>query len=167
MTVFHSIIAPDSEHLAAIGRVAVQWTFVERSIEMLVWELAGLRQPHSQAVTTHLQTLALLNMAKTLLNQRFPGTPLEERLKVILNLVGSELRPKRNKVVHGVWGPTGTPDKISITETTARGVYKFKVGEEMSAQDILEIAAEIDKAHLQLIHLAFEVAGAMRVLPAA
>ncbi|NMF58361.1 hypothetical protein [Pseudanabaena yagii] len=162
MATFHSVIAPDHHHLAAIGRIVVLWTFVEHSIESLVWELANLKQPYAQSVTTHLQTLALIDMSKTLLNQHFAGTDLEERSKTLLNRIANQLRVKRNMVVHGIWSPTGTPEKISIMQTTARGILNFKVGEEMTSNDILDIAAEIDECLFQLTKLSFEVSNALQ-----
>ena len=131
MATFHSVIAPDHHHLAAIGRIVVQWTFVEHTIESLVWELADLKQPYAQAVTTHLQPNALISMAKTLINQHFAGTDLETKAKQIFN-IADNLRGKRNMVVHGIWAPTGTPEKISIIQTTARGVLNFRVGEDIA-----------------------------------
>jgi hypothetical protein len=162
MATFHSIIAPDDNHLAAIGRIVVQWTFVERSIEMLVWELADLKQPYAQAITTHLQPNALIAMAKTLINQHFAGTDLETQAKQVFS-IADNLRGKRNMVVHGIWAPTETPEKISIIQTTARGVLNFRVGEEMTSDDILDIAAEIDECHFKLSKLSFEISNALRI----
>lgn len=161
---FHSILAPNNHHLSAIGRVAVQWTFLEKSIETLVWELAPLKQPNAQAVTTHIPTLGLIDTAKALAHERLPATDLEKRLLVLLGHIGNNLRPKRNSVVHGIWGPTASADRIALLETTARGVVKFKVGEEMTAEDIWAVAAEVDQANYDLTQLCFDISSHLKQL---
>ena len=157
MLTFHSILAPNPTHLSAMGRVTIQWTFLEKAIETLVWELAALRQPAAQAITTHTSLQQLIHTANALADQRLSNSALQQQLKKQLNHIYDFLRPKRNSVVHGIWGPTGSQDKIVLLETTARGVVKFKVGEEMTAEDILAIAAEIDQAHFELTSLNFEI----------
>ncbi|MEK7841972.1 MAG: hypothetical protein AAB197_04795 [Deltaproteobacteria bacterium] len=154
---FHSIIAPTHDHLSAIGRVAVLWTFLEKNIESLVWELAPLKQLRAQAVTTHLSNTILIDISKSLAHEVLREKELEMRLQKQLDHINNTLRPKRNKVVHGIWGPTATADKIALIETTARGIVKFKVGEEMTVEDILKIAAEIDQAIFDLSTLTFEI----------
>ena len=116
-----------------------------------------MNQPNAQAVTTHISSLLLIDTAKALAHERLVGTEFEERLKRQLGYIANTLRPKRNSVVHGIWGPTASADKIALLETTARGMVKFKVGEEMTAEDILVIAAEIDQAHFDLTTLSFEI----------
>jgi hypothetical protein len=167
MPTFHSIIAPNHDHLSAIGRVVVQWTFLEKTIETLVWILAPLDQPRAQAVTTHLQTLALIDIANTLMHQHLPDADLQKQLKTQLQYISSQLRPRRNSVVHGLWGPTSTTDKIALLETTARGVLKFKVGEEMTANDIYQVAADIDEANFRLMNLSFKIQASLASPPAA
>lgn len=152
---FRSTLAANTDHLGAIGRVAVQWTFLEKSIEMLVWELAPLKQPNAQAVTTHISMSVLTNTAKALAHEALTGTELEALSQ--LDHITNTLRPKRNSIIHGIWGPASSPNKIVLSETTARGVLKYKLGEEMAAEEILQIAAEIDQAHFDLIHLTFKI----------
>jgi len=159
---FHSVMAPNNDHLSAIGRVAVQWTLLEHMIELLVWELAPLKQPNAQAVTTHIPTLGLIDTAKALAHVRLPSTDLEMRLIALLGHIGDNLRPKRNSVVHGIWGPTASADKIALSETTARGVVKFKIGREMTAEDIWAIAAEIDQANYDLTQLCFDISSHLK-----
>jgi hypothetical protein len=161
MPTFHSVIAPNRDHLFAIGRVVVQWTFLEKTIETLVWELAPLEQPFAQAVTTHLQTLGLIDIANTLAQQRLGDSELREQLRTHLAYISQQLRPRRNSVVHGLWGPTASVDKIALIETTARGTLKFKVGEEMTADDILQIAADIDAANFKLTNMCFAMQAAL------
>jgi hypothetical protein len=157
MATFHSLIAPNEAHLGAIGRVAIQWTFLEKLIESVVWELASLKQPYAQAVTTHISNQQLIDTANALAYEKLSGTILRQQLNAQLNHIKNHLRPKRNSIVHGIWGPCTSPHKISYSETTARGEVKFKSGDEMTADDILDIAAEIDLAHFELTKLAFEI----------
>lgn len=142
----------------AIGLVTVQWTHVEQLVEHLVWELGNLQQPSAQAITTHIAFNQLIDMANALAAERIGGTSLQERLKAQLNYITNQLRPIRNKMVHGVWGPSIVPGKVVLMETTARGVVKFKVGEELAPIDIRRVAADIDAAAWELGNLTFEIA---------
>ncbi|MDO9468089.1 MAG: hypothetical protein Q7J36_12385 [Thiobacillus sp.] len=99
----------------------------------------------------------LTNTAKALAHEALTGTELEALLKSQLDHITNTLRPRRNSIIHGIWGPTSSPNKIVLSETTARGVLKYKLGEEMAAEEILQIAAEIDQAHFDLIHLTFKI----------
>lgn len=151
------MLAPNSAHLSAIGRVAVQWTLLEETIEVIVWELASLKQPKAQAVTTHISTNLLIDIANAIAHESLAGTELERQLKSQLDHITNTLRPQRNKVVHGLWGTASSADKIVLMETTARGVLRSKESEEMTAEDILAIAANIDQAHFDLLHLSFAI----------
>jgi len=154
---FRSILPPKPDHLRAIGLIAVQWTSLEKAIEMLVWELATLKQPKAQAVTTHLSNKTLIDIAKSLSREALKGTEFENRVIDQLDYIENILRPKRNSIIHGVWAPTAFTDKIVLFETTARGILKLKVGSDMTAEDILMIASEIDQRHFDLTTLTFEI----------
>lgn len=167
MPTFHTIMAPTDEHLSAIGRVALQWNFVEKNLELLIWEMAPLIQPKAQAVTTHLSNQLLIDMAKSLVHEAIEDQTLKDTLRKHLDYISNDLRPKRNRIIHGIWGPTASADKIALLETTARGRVKFRVGDEMTANDILEIASEIDEANFQLsklIHDASTILGQVETI---
>jgi len=156
MATFISETPLSKDHLSAIGRISVEWTLLEKAIALVVWELAGLREEQGHAVTTHIPTLTLIDMAKTLANEWLPNDPTEEKLKAHLGRIAYELRSKRNRAVHGLWGPAATEGCVALLETTARGVLKMKIGEEMTADDLLQVAADIDRARHELVSLFIE-----------
>jgi hypothetical protein len=153
---FHSIFALSNEHLEAMGRIAVLWTNIERQLEFLIWQLSPLKQPLAQAVTTHLSTQITIDISKSLINELLESGELKNSFIEHLNYISNQLRKKRNDVIHGTWGPTNNTDKVSLMSVTARGEVKVKFGEEMSANDFLGIASEIDSAGFKLTKLTFE-----------
>lgn len=130
---------------------------MERQVEFLVWELGKLQQPYAQAITTHIAFNNLIDMANALAAERIPGTSLQQNLKSHLQYITNELRPLRNKMVHGLWGPSEKPGMVVLMETTARGIVKLKVGEDLTSTDILRVAAEIDAAAWKLGKLSFDI----------
>ena len=119
MTKFHSLLPVNDGHLVAMGRIAILWTQIEKNFEFLVWQLAPLQQPMAQAVTTHLSNPVITDIAKSLVNEVVEDEELKNRLKTLINYITNELRPKRNKVIHGIWGPKNKPGQRAIVSNIA------------------------------------------------
>lgn len=90
---------------------------------------------------------------------------MEQELVAQCNHVINTLYPKRNKVVHEVWGAATDPAKISVLPIKARGSVKVGPSGEFSADDIEAIAGEIEEAHYKLTKLGFEISAHIRTLP--
>jgi hypothetical protein len=155
---FHSLLAPDAEHVRAIGEVVVRWAQLESSLEMLIWELAPLEHPFGHALTSHMNAQQWLQVVKSLANERLRDHPLLSSLLALIRDIDDSVRVRRNEVAHSQWMPTGKAGVIQTFQTTARGKIQFKVGSEMSAYDILKVAADVDKANWELTRLSFDIA---------
>lgn len=157
MHTFRLTIAPQDKHFSAIGRVAVLWSFLENEVEKLVWTMAPLKQLRAQAVTRHIGNVTLYDVVLTLANLTFPSTPLETKLKASINLIENKLRPERNRIIHGIWGPHGDPDKLTLIDSTARGTFKFEP-KPYDADKILAFASQVDNAAADISDINFEIA---------
>lgn len=114
MVSFHSIIAPKPAHLMSIGAVSAHWNLLDSAIALLIWEIAPLKQLRAQAVTTHLNEKMRMDILKSLAHEIFPDHPLEIELISQINYIANTLKPKRDKIVHGVWAPCSDPAKIGL-----------------------------------------------------
>jgi len=150
------LIGPSAEHLKVIGLIAVYWSFVERTVEMILWTLTPLKQLRAQAVTTHLGLRTRADIIRSLAHMSFPDTPTEQQLNNLLGRMESELAPKRNNVIHGGWGPASDPSKASLFVMRARGPIKMW-SEDYSPEELDAIAGEINDLNYELAEVAFEV----------
>src|SRR6185437_11562345 len=102
------------EYLREIGRVAVEWTRVESTVETIIWAFLfvdfddtspWLREEDGRAITTHINLLLRVDVMLSLASTSLKGLPtwledFEAAAKAI-----RDTYPKRNKVVHGEWTP--------------------------------------------------------------
>lgn len=162
---FKNMIAPRDDHLRAIGMVAVQWALLELGLNMLIWEMAPLKELRALAFTTHMNERTRADIAKSLAHEIFPGNPLEKELIDLLNHVMNGLYPDRNKFVHSVYAPCTDITKIGIQPIKARGQIKIGAIEEFSADDIEMVAGRIEEAFTELLELHSRVSAYIRTLP--
>lgn len=141
-----------SQHLQAIGEVAVRWAELEDSIKEIVWDLANLREPGAWAVTAHINERMLTDIARSLIDLlvKGPEPKLSEQMRDHLNFIIGEIYPKRNAMVHSTFGHSGKNGVTSILPIRARGTLKIGPREEFSADDILAIARQITEANDKL-----------------
>lgn len=90
------------EHLEAIGRVTVSWSFLEHAIEVLLWGLANLKEPEGLLVTHKMNLERRLDIVKVLYLQ----LPEDEQktFKELLDTLDG-LKNLRNDLVHAYWSP--------------------------------------------------------------
>lgn len=140
----------NDEHLKAIGLVAVNWGFIENILSSIIWSISNLRQPRGIAITAHLSERSRKDICNALAHETFRGHPEEEELSGHLKYIFNDLYPKRNKLIHGSWGYSSTPDATDLFPISARGKVKIGPKESMTAEDILKIADEIEGAAIKL-----------------
>lgn len=164
MASFRTLIGPRDDHLKAIGLVAVHWSFLELALSSLIWEMTPVKQMRAQAITTHLNERMRGDIARALAHEIFPGHALETRLIDLIGEIMDKLYSERNMVVHGLWGPCGDTAKIAIQPVKARGAVKVGPVREFTAEDIEQIAARIETAHIALTRLGFEISAYLQTL---
>ncbi len=98
---------PDADIVAAIGRVAITWSYVERAVQLCIWELAGLTPNIGESVTAQLGLRSRIELLQTLVHERISDTKTGERLRAISQQITNDLTPKRNRFIHGQWLSVG------------------------------------------------------------
>ena len=145
-------LPPSSEQLEAIGMVAVEWSYLESTIDAAIGILAGMTDFDAlAAMTTHLhfrQRLDMLAALHSLDASRSDDNRAE--LKSVCS-VCDRLSRKRNTIVHSRWirGDFGSP---MIMEVQARGRVE-RNPLRLSAEQIRGIAADIASATTRLTNV--------------
>jgi hypothetical protein len=137
-------------HLKAIGRVAVEWSRLEATIEALIWTALFVdrwyssgwqKEREGRAVTTHMSFLLRLDALLSLVRIHYAGQPADQDISQLVT-DSRALYPERNRVVHGLWAVS---DKATIARSyRARGKL-IPIFQNRSSESIEELA---DRIHL-------------------
>jgi hypothetical protein len=98
-----------------IGHLCIKWAWIEESIDTFIGKYAPLDEGHiSNAITSNLEIRSKIQTLKALAFERRQSDEWFDDLSRLLNVVDNELRPERNKYVHGHWhSPKGKLHRTS------------------------------------------------------
>jgi hypothetical protein len=139
-------------YLTAIGRVVVNWCYLESVVDLTIGKLAAfdLNDPRGVIVTVHTawpQKMDILEALVGVLEADHPHlAPKFNALKPLLK----QAQKGRNRVVHGQWASEG--GKVCKLNISARGKLKFGV-EPISIDEIKSIALDIGNAGLAVLKM--------------
>jgi hypothetical protein len=149
------------EHLQAIGKVAVRWAELEDTLSSIIWDLANLDRPMSLAITTHLSERTRADICTTLADTILHQKSLAKTLRKHIDKIITQIYPKRNAVIHSVWGYSIDEGISTILPIKARGELKIGPRIKYSSSDIFDIAEEIYSANAELYSLRCEIQEAL------
>ena len=150
---------PPKDHLAAIGAIAVVWTAIESSMELTILGLYEIDPERGLVFTANLSFHAQLSMLHILAGEAVHMTAEQSaHLKDILGRIDSAYG-ERNKIVHGLWGPTQKPGVIQRLSIRARGKKLQATDERYSAADLRAIEERL----LALLREFGELGDALRI----
>ena len=96
--------------LEMVGVVASTWSIVEVVIQGAIWILARLPNADTgRAITTHMSHPMRLDILMSLAHLSDMPTEKIRALDALCNRLRRELAPRRNEVVHGLWGDHAGP----------------------------------------------------------
>jgi hypothetical protein len=135
------------EHYVAIGKIAVEWTYVELDIQAIIWHLADLvegpRLKTAHAFTTHLGTETLLDILKTLVHNATGECAEYDALKTFIDKDVKPLRTLRNEIIHGLYYlDADHSDSASSHKIRAKGKLQYSFANR-KASDLESIALQI------------------------
>ena len=91
------------EQLQAIGSVAVETSYLEEWVELLVWELCGFDEDTGRIFTEKMMLDAKVGLLSDLLTPRINDKAVMAEFKEIFDSIKDDI-PKRNTIIHGQWG---------------------------------------------------------------
>ncbi len=97
-----SLMLPD-EYSQVIGNIAIYWSGLELSIEMLLVVLMDAGDKYGGAVTSNLNPRTRNDLANLILKDKYGEN--SEQYKTLSPLINkaNDLLTKRNHIVHGLW----------------------------------------------------------------
>lgn len=136
-------LIPD-DHYAAIGKAADAWASLEFEIDLMVWELMGVKQPIGACVTAHMLSVLPKLKALRALVKLFG---LDESDKMLGTFTGevSNYIDKRNRLIH---------DRRFVKASTNEVVrYEISAKKELVMEAIPETKNQLEDFQLKTIAL--------------
>jgi hypothetical protein len=143
---------PD-EYLAEIGRVSVQWSFLESMFDLCLMNLAGmqLHDSRAMAIFVHMTFPLKLDVFGTIVSELLPNYPRLDSYKEVLSQI-REAQTARNVFVHSKWGMSEDGKSVEIANLSARGKLKTSV-RTVRLDELRQTAELIGKASVNLYKL--------------
>ena len=143
---------PDS-HLKSIGKLAVNFQFIETVLVFYLCNLINPNQAVGHIVATQLPFGRLCIVVRALFEIRYTEKELRERLSDLLTKAG-QLEEKRNQYFHSVWGvddDSGSPMRIKMKVSRSGKLTTASPNvNDSELNDVNEALRECGKALLQL-----------------
>lgn len=166
--------------LEGIGRIAVEWTILERELEELVRVAADVSIQTGRIVTLGMSARSRLQMARDLIQFHAYNDKLDEaflgEIDALGKIVADGLGDRRNMVVHGLWDTkegdwhvlrtTGQRDEPALAgklRKLRRAV--LPKSEKFTRQSINKLAAEIAVTGGRVVKLCSRIAAARPASP--
>ena len=116
------------DHYKAIGKIAVEWTYVELDVEVILWHVANIVDDtkSAHAITAHLGSETRLDILKTLVHNKVGDCPEYRELCAFLDGEFKALRTARNEIIHGLYYLDASyPGSASLYQVKAKGRLKM------------------------------------------
>ena len=113
-----------SAHNKAIGYVTSEWSYVEFTLEKLIWQVAGLDPKIGSCFTVNIKSETSINVLQSLADQKLPVPKLRKELKDLVKELRN-LRKQRNSIVHALWI---RPEPIAQLTKRGRKLKPYAVG---------------------------------------
>jgi hypothetical protein len=96
-----SRVVLNKDQLASIGAVATECTYLDQTVETLIWAFSGMEYEQGKFFTSTMQLDRKLDLLSDLGKLKLPAEKLEQFTKIISDckLANND----RNVVIHGVW----------------------------------------------------------------
>jgi hypothetical protein len=140
-------------HLAAIGMVVIESTYLEKFIERLIWWLCKVNPKQGKFLTARMLMDSRLDLLSDLAKPKIKDP---SRRQVLTTLISDlkNVNNERNVVVHGLWTPQPklpiAPSGIIEWEAIAIKERWKDPPLKMSPDQIVEVARSISSGYLDL-----------------
>jgi hypothetical protein len=141
-----------NEHLAAIGRITVEYSHVEWIVSAFIWKLVAMDQRIGQTITSSLNFSGRIALLRALFGMLPPyGIAADlDGLETVLKQAESAAT-KRNAVVHALlWHSTESGDFAHANLKPKKAAEWTQVP--ASVQDLIGVAEQLKAAYERLSH---------------
>jgi hypothetical protein len=130
-------------HLKAIGRICVNFSYLELMIAFRIWSFINSDQNIGKMVTSGMSFAKLLDLLNSLIEYKIDDERKKEDMISIIKKA-SEIEGIRNQVIHSAWtsnDDTGKVGRIKITVKRNKGLQIQE--EELDDKDLNGVADKI------------------------
>jgi hypothetical protein len=144
-------------HLRAIGAVVVNWQAIEMVMELTILGLYEISPDRGLVISSNLSFQNKLTILQILaLRGAVTDKGEANNLTDILKRVEAASR-ERNRIVHGLWGPSDVQGIASLKAIRVRGRRLTAVDEKVSLSDVEDVARSLLDLRFELSALAVRI----------
>lgn len=133
---------PTPKHREAIGKVVVEFAFLEALLEMAIWQLLSLDPDRGQIVTTPMTFRGRMDTFFAITKNQFTNQESAKALSMLQEYM-QEASNQRGDIVHGNWGWGIQQDAPLWVRYRRKGGKIDRQLKIMKAETINQIAANI------------------------
>lgn len=112
------------DHVYAIGRLVVQWAFLEQAIKSALTKIMGTHELYGPIALNHMPTNVLIDSFQAVIGYAFSvDLPNDDAVEKIMKSIRSCL-VTRNLLVHSIWQQGKKPGSIRVVGYRSRGAIK-------------------------------------------
>ena len=131
------------EHLVAIGKITLEFAFVDLTLNVSLWNLIGIKQQMGEMITTSLSFAQKRDLFRALYLYKYKpdGKKLSDLGKLVKRI--ERAGTDRNSITHSLWmsRENQKPFTISRIKSTVKRKSGFERKiEDVSAEDLEKIA---------------------------
>ena len=131
----------DDEHLAAIGRVSVNFALLEFQLAEALRAALGADMSAGRIVIAHLSFRRMLDVLASLARLRLANDPRLDDLEDVLS-AASAAEDSRNQLLHSTWIAGAPHQEVSRFKTTAKRAKGLEIQAEAVSVDRINATAE-------------------------
>jgi hypothetical protein len=146
---------PDS-HLKSIGKLAVNFQFIESVLSLYVCELIGPDQAIGQIIATQLPFARLCTVVRALFEHKYEDPVVRRKLSELL-IRASQLEEKRNQYFHSAWGTDETGSTMRIKMKVSRAGKLSASTPNVAEAELDEVNHDLRECAKALVQLGSEM----------
>ncbi len=136
-------------HLRRVGEIASLWSQLELHLDMLIWELLGVRQPAAACVTSQLASAnSRLRAIKALIDLYGASDDIKRTINKFSENVEA-LQIKRNRAVHDAWQTGIKSRRVYQLRVAVKGNKLLFENEPISVHTLDRTIAQIRRVFMQ------------------
>lgn len=152
MTTYTFPWSATNDHLIAIGKIAIEASCLEQTIQLATWQILGLPEEKASYITGKMHLDGRIILFEDVARSYFPESSLAELEDIVKDI--RQARTQRNHIIHGLW-EHGKPEASSSARVyrykREKGVFRLR-HKNYTAPQIEAVAKQISDALIRFTH---------------
>ena len=136
---FHAQDFLDLWQLQAIGTITVNWSLIEATVSVGIWQMLGVRRPVGLSITADLGATARIDMFRSVGSIVFEGNKSVAEEIDSVHTALKEMNTMRNNLVHLHWSVgANDPQALRTKKISTRGGILKEATVRMTNEELLQ-----------------------------